>query len=252
MAEGGFREIAAGYDINGYQRIYLVHIRKTGGTSLNDMFLSLSGQDSAALYRQLAETPDHRLLVNGLIYVGWNVRHINRGNYYYGFSHEPLHKLDLPARTFTLSCFRDPVKRVVSHYNMLMDYRVNNIDHPCMAVEGKWLGDSFDEFLRRVPRQHLQNQLYMFSGRYDVDEALDNVRRLSCCFFTEEFADGVRELNRRTGLNLEPKHIRRAGFHAEIPAAGLARLGEMLREEYRFLEQVRLLPNAGAMPAAAR
>jgi hypothetical protein len=81
------------------------------------MFLSLSGCNPASLYNQLATARGYRLLNGGMIYVGWDVDRINKGNYFYGFSHIPLHKLDLPEGTFTITCFRDPVKRVVSHYS---------------------------------------------------------------------------------------------------------------------------------------
>ena len=83
-----YQEIASQYDIKGYKRIYLVHIRKTGGTSLNNMFLSLSGQDSKALYKQLAENPVHRLIINDLIFVGWNVRYLTRET---TFMHSRIH-----------------------------------------------------------------------------------------------------------------------------------------------------------------
>ena len=97
-----YKKISAKYDLNGYKRMYLVHIRKTGGTSLNNMFLALSGEDPKNLYDQLALARNHRLISNGLIYVGWNLRLINRGEYYYAFSHTPFHKLDLPEKTFTI------------------------------------------------------------------------------------------------------------------------------------------------------
>lgn len=238
LDERKYHKIASEYDIRGYKRVYLVHIRKTGGTSLNNMFLSLSGEDSAYLYNQLSSMPDHRLISNEIIYVGWNVRYINRGNYFYGFSHIPLHKLDLPERTFTITCFRDPVKRVVSHYNMLMDFQVNNIDHPCMATEGKWIGGNFDDFLRRIPQDHLLAQLYMFSGRYHINEAVAQVKKLSHYFFTDNFSDGIDELNKKTGLGLKSIHTRKGSYNAQIPEASLAKLREMLEKEYSFLDQL--------------
>ena len=235
IAERGFRKLAGSYDLQGYRRVYLIHIRKTGGTSLNNMFLSLSGEDPKLLYSRLAEAPGHQLQSNGLIYVGWNVRLINKGNYFYAFSHTPLHQLDLPQGTFTVSCFRDPVKRVLSHYNMLMDFRVNNINHPCMATEGKWLGEDLDDFLQRIPKQHLLNQLYMFSSDFDVNEAVSKVRQLSHYFFSEEFDTGVDDLNRKTGLALKSIHIRKANYQSQVSEQALLKLKEMLEDEYRFL-----------------
>ena len=136
IEEYKYKKIAKNYDFNGYKRVYLVHIRKTGGTSLNHMFLSLSGEDPKVLYAKLARTAPHRLLCNGLIYGGWTVKLIEKGNYFYAFSHTPMYQINLPAKTFSFACFRDPAKRVVSHYNMLMNLHINKIDHPCMATEG--------------------------------------------------------------------------------------------------------------------
>lgn len=239
IEEKNYRKFVENYDFRGYKRVYLVHIRKTGGTSLNNMFLSLSGEDSNQLYDQLAQLPDHRLLSNGLIYVGWNVQYINKGTYFYAFSHTPFHRLSLPDKTFTVSCFRDPVKRVVSHYNMLMDFCVNKIDHPCMATEGKWLGKDFDDFLSKIHREHLLNQLYMFSSNFNISEAVSNVQKLSHFFYSDNFNKGVEELNDKTGLSLEEIHIRKASYQARISDDSLAALREMLHDEYRFLDIIR-------------
>ncbi len=241
MEEGKYQEISSRYDLNGFKRIYLIHIRKTGGTALNNMFLSLSGEDPSSLFNQLAKAPSHRLISGSLSYIGWNVRCINKGNYFYGFSHTPLYKLNLPKHTFTVSCFRDPVKRVVSHYNMLMDFRENNIDHPCMETEGKWLGEDFNDFLQKIPQEHLLNQLYMFSSHYDINEAVLNVQRLSHYFFSDTFTNGINELNKKTGLALQPIHIRKSSHHTSITDDSLTKLKDMLNKEYLFLNKIREL-----------
>jgi len=48
-----YRQIAKYNIANKFQRIYLYHIQKTGGTSLNHMFLSLGGEDPSDVYRRL-------------------------------------------------------------------------------------------------------------------------------------------------------------------------------------------------------
>ncbi len=111
-----------------------------------------------------------------------------------------------------------------------------------MRTEAKWLGDNFDDFLARIPKEHLLNQLYMFSSSFNVDEAVSNVRQLSCCFLSENFNQGVEELNKKTGLSLKPIHIRKAGYQAQISRDALVRLKEMLRDEYRFLEGIKDTP----------
>ncbi|MEJ2452107.1 MAG: sulfotransferase family 2 domain-containing protein [Gammaproteobacteria bacterium] len=237
--EKRYRNITSGYDFNGFKRIYLIHIRKTGGTSLNNMFLSLSGEDHASLYERLAASPLHRVLSNGLVFVGWNVALINKGNYFYGFSHTPLYQLKLPAQTFTITCFRDPASRVISHYRMLMEYRDKNVDHPCMSTEGEWLGSSFEDFLRRIPKEHLCNQLYMFSPRFDVDEAVKRVANLSHYFFVEDFQNGIAELCRKTGLKLSAMHIRKSSNKYKVSDKEMKMLREMQESEYAFLDRIR-------------
>lgn len=227
------------------QRIYLVHIRKTGGTSLNHMFLSLSGENPVAFYEQLGLAKHRRLFRNGKVFVGWHPRFISRGNFFYGFSHIPIHELSLPSDTFTIACFRDPVKRVVSHYNMLMDYKVNKIDNRCMETEGHLVSRDFSHFLDVLPKEQLLNQLYMFSPSFNVQEAVEEVCKLSHFFFTEDFDSGIRILNKKLGFVLESIHIRRSGFQAEISDDELLRLREMLSSEYAFMEQLKSLDRNG-------
>lgn len=230
-----YHDVASSYNINGYKRIYLVHIRKTGGTSVNNMFLGISGR-AERLYNRLAKKSSHCIFSKGKIYVGWNNDLISRGNYFYAFSHAPWHKLDLPVGTFSFTCFRDPVNRVISHYNMLSNYLKKGIDHPCMKVEKEWLGESFEHFLNNIPKKHLCNQLYMFSEDFNIEEAVENVFSLSHYLFTERFAEGIDELNCKTGLNLMPIHIRKSTVKNNISTKNISLLKEMLEEEYIFLE----------------
>ena len=122
---------------------------------------------------------------------------------------------------------------------MLMDYQENNISHPCMAIEGQWLGNSFDDFICNLPKEHLLNQLYMFSASYNINEAVRNVKQLSHYFFGDTFASGVDELNRKTGLSLKSIQIRKSGHHAEISSDTLSKLRDMLEDEYRFLDYLK-------------
>lgn len=233
------RRLVDAYNFSGYKRLYLFHIRKTGGTSLNNMFLSLSGGDPRSLYQDLVNAPRHRIIENDLVFVGWNTFLLSQGDYFYGFSHASFQDVSVEDDTFTFTCFRDPVRRVISYYNMLMSYRENHVDHSCMAIEGDWLGASFDDFLCNLPKQHLLNQLYMFSNAFDVDEALENVKTLSHFFFTEDLAEGVAGINQKTGLQLVPVHVRKSDFQTDIRDDSLVRLRKMLDIEYRFLDAVR-------------
>ena len=235
---------------DGYKRIYHYHIRKTGGTSLNQMFLALSGQPGQSLYNRLHEVrpglfgrrtcaPDYRLVVDNKVYVGWNKRLIEQGFYFYAFSHLPAHKLRLPERTFTVTCLREPVSRVLSLYNMLLFYRDNDVSHPGMVEQGPWLGRGFCDFLSRVPREHLLCQLYMFSNSYSADEAFDGILSCSHFFFTEDFSQGVKSLSEKLGFTLQPIHIRKADRQEAISAQDMERLRTLLEPEFLLYEKLR-------------
>jgi hypothetical protein len=231
----------AARSLNGrWDRVYHVHIRKTGGTSLNHMFLSLAGDEPQRLYQRLVADPVHCISARGLIYVGWNPAIINRGTYFYAFSHIPFHKLALPPRTFTITCFRDPVKRVLSHYQMLLAFQTSGFDHPCMKTEGDWLGGNFDDFLGNIPEEHLLNQLYMFSDALDVEEAYRSAMSLSCRIFNDDFDAGVSRINALTGLRLTPLHVRKQQAVREIPDDSIRYLREKLAPEYRLIEKLRM------------
>jgi hypothetical protein len=228
-----------GYNPGGKRRIYHYHVRKTGGSSLNYMFLALAGGDPEKTYARLARKENNRLVAGGRVYIGWNVSLIERGSFFYAFSHTPAHKIALPNDMFTVTCFRDPVRRVISLYNMLRYYRDNHVAHPCMAVQGKWLGDTFGAFIRNVPPNHLLRQLFMFSKHFDVDEAMENILKTDYFFFTENFNKGVAELNRRIGVTLAPLHIKKAKIAYEVRDSEKDDLRELLGREYDLIGRLR-------------
>lgn len=227
------------YEINGYKRIYNVHIRKTGGTSLNNSFLEISGGQSEKLYNDLSISLTYRIEKNSKVFVGWDKSLIERGNYFFAFSHIPYHKLKLPSETFTITCFRDPVIRVISHYKMLLYYKQNKINHPCMKLESRWLGKSFSDFLLRIPNEHLLGQLYMFSESYDISEAVNRLEKINCIMFTENFSAGIEKINNLTGLKLESRHQRKSELNLALPEGDLSLLREKLEKEYELLRIIK-------------
>ncbi len=220
--------------------IYHYHIRKTGGTSINFAFLSNAATtDVNDFYQQLAQKKNNRLIANDHVFVGWNKRLIEGGKYFYAFSHTPVHELRLPKNAFTFTCLRDPARRVISHYKMLRYYQENNIAHPCMRVEGAWLGDSFDDFLKNIPKNHLMNQLYMFSKNYNIEEAEERIRACSYYFFMENMEQGIADLSARLNLKLPLSHQKKYDIELNINDPQLAHLKEKLAPEYHLLERLK-------------
>lgn len=231
-----------------HARIYLYHVRKTGGTSLVVSLLSQGGEDGAAVYRRLWQRRIGRAISGERVFVGWRRSLIEAGNYHFAFSHLPAHALALPPQTFTLSCLRDPLQRVLSHYYMLVAAAAVGGAAPALERELRWLGADFDAFLDALPREHLLNQLYMFSRSFEVEQAHECLRGIDCVLLTERLEQGVSELSRRLALPIAPRHQRRGrafagGARQEPSPAALERLRELLEPEYQLYARF-----AGAEP----
>lgn len=219
----------------GYRRVYFYHIRKTGGTSLNHMFLGLARADGRKAYQQMG-AKKQRLIMDGKIYVGWKQRLIEEGNYYYAFSHIPAHELTLPPQTYTFTCLRDPVKRVISHYRMLLDHQASANPHPSFEIEKNWLGADLLETVEKMPREHLLCQLYMFSKNLDVEEALAGLRRCNRVVFTEALAEGAQQLNIDLGVQLQARHSRKSQHTYQASEREFTALRDMLAPEYQLID----------------
>lgn len=234
------RRLSKGIELpGGYKRIYQYHVRKAAGTSIDHMFMSLSGKDGVDVYTKLTQSPTLRIIEDGKVFVVWSKRLIEEGNYFYASSHLPKHQIALPERTFTITSLRDPVSRVISHYKMLLHFKTNNIPHACMENEGPWLGESFDDFLDNIPPEHLLNQLYMFSESFDPDEAYDAVTRCSHFLFVDDFGRGIEQLSKKLDLDLKPRHTRKSQSEINIDSRALEKLKMKLEPEIIWYESLR-------------
>ena len=203
------------------------------------MFLALGGERGEEVYTRLLESRNHIQISGPRVYVGWDKYLIEKGVYFFAFSHLPAHRLRLPTQTFTVTCLRDPVQRILSHYRMLLEYKLNKVPHPCMKVEGKWLGDGIDAFIRNVPDEHLLNQVFMFSKSIDPVEALDRIMSCDHVIFTEDFANGVEKLGDKLHLGLKPIHTRKTDITVDIKEHHLDALQERLKPEVDMYNTLR-------------
>lgn len=235
-----FKEDVACQDITRDQGlpIYHIHIRKTAGTTINFAFLSNSETNKTVnFYGDLARKKNHRLIKNSKVFVGWNTNLINEGYYSYAFSHTPLHQLNLPNNIFLFTCLRDPIKRVISHYNMLKYYQVNGIHHPCMKVEQKWLGNSITDFVSMAPKNHVLNQIYMFSNSYSINESLEKLLKLNKVMFTENLKADLKSLEALTNWKLPISNQKKYKHHEVISDNQMAMLREIMDPEYVLINK---------------
>ena len=228
------------YDISGYKRIYHIHNEKTAGTSLNYIFLSLGGEEGEIVYSRMLKTPGFVTVSNDKIFLGWDKDFIEQGHFFYAFSHIPVHMLNIPPKTFTFTCLRDPISRFISNYVETMSYKKNNCNHPSLKTRGKWLGESFQDYIKRVPRHFLLGQIYMFSKNFDINEAFENIKNCSHYLFTDQFSLGLNQLSSKIGFSLETVHARKSNYNdIEISDKDKYILRELLDPEYILLEKLK-------------
>ena len=226
--------------LDGTMPIYFYHVRKSAGTSLIKSFLALSASDPDSALNQLAESVYKRRRFGDHVYVGWNLRLLSHGGYFFGFSHASYDEINIPRDWFRITCLRDPVERVISHYRMLVDLRNNHPNHPALRREAKLMGQGIDDFIDRAPRSLLANQLYTFSNRFDLNQAAERALSLDAVLWADALEDGVASLSSQLELTgLQSRHSRKSLSRVTVPHATRNRLSEMLADETELLSIVK-------------
>lgn len=220
--------------VTGHDRVYTYHVRKTAGTSLIMAFIGLSG-DADELYDKVYES-GRWIEAQGRVYVLSERHLLTEGYYFMGSSHQPVHAITVPPNTFRMTCLRDPVGRVLSHYRMLVHYMRES---PELARhEAAWMGNGLGGFLDCIPKEHLLRQLYMFSKSFDVNEAVDFLNGIEFIMRQETFDADLARLGEILQLPLQSHRAKNFKAEAEIPDDQVERLREMMRPEYDMLERL--------------
>jgi hypothetical protein len=222
----------------GVERVYHLHIRKTGGTTVNAAFWALGGRNFADMLGR------RRIVAGDYVFVRHHAAEIERGAYFYASSHRPLHTLNLPRGTFTVTVLRDPVSRLAGHYRTLCQARdapesllPRDLKNRLDPTEQAWLGDSFGDFVRSIAPEHRARQLFMFSPTFDVAEAVERIDECDAVLWNDDLAADVARLGARLGFPLQAGHERRSP-PSPISDADIAMARELLADEYELLRRL--------------
>lgn len=221
-----------------YKRVYLYHVRKTGGTSVIFAFMRLSGADPHLIERGIARHTFAQ--ANGYRYAaGDNIALLRRGNYFFGFCHQPAYAIEIPEDTFRFTVLRDPISRVVSLYRYLASPSSDSSFYlKAPPAERRWAMGGFDVFLDQVPRSHIANQLHMFSRSGSVGEAVDRLSRLDMVLRTEQLDLDLRRLAQALNLELSLTNERTSLLPFSPTSVQLERLQILLADEYEMFRQM--------------
>jgi hypothetical protein len=223
----------------GIERIYFCHVRRTGGTSLNQSFMGLLSGAPELLMATMRRSSSKVVYSGGGKIVGANRIELEAGNYLYGFSHIPVEDLVLPAGTFKVALIRDPIARVCSHYRMLRQAVEGQSSRPWIGVERHWLGDSIADFIDLVPENRLLAQLYMFSKDYNPQEAAESALSCDVILQNESLALGIEELGWKLSLPLRKRSANASTRESSpLEPSLLRKLRRRLDAEYEFIAKL--------------
>jgi len=234
-----YRRLAAGYRLpDGSRRVYLHHIRKTAGTSLFLSFLALGGEDPMEVWRRINGPGLPRAVSGGYAFASVHRRLLADGDYYFGRAHRPAEEQPLAKGTFTVTVLRDPVARVHSYFDYLVEGDPPNSPGRVAERQRRLASGGFDAFLDRVPPRHLLSQLHTFSTALDVSAAAERVAACSAVFYTERFAEGLADLGGRLDVPLGLHRARVTGARSTLTPAQTDRLRELLEPEYDLMARL--------------
>ncbi len=224
-----------------FERVYHIHLRKTAGTSVNSAFWNQAGLGLQDIKRKPL------VIKQGWIFVRNNLTLINKGHYHFGNSHIPVWKLSLPPQTYTFCMFREPMERLVSLYRYYLWIQQTPAEeaikiepyYHSIASKIPFMGNSFTDFLTHLPKKHLQNQLYMFSETYDVEEALEHVAQVHTVCFQSEFEKGITQLSEALNVSLQVQRERKfEAPHIVLNEEEQKLAQQLLKEEYNFYRKL--------------
>lgn len=128
---------------------------------------------------------------------------------------------------------------------MLLNQKKQGSQHPSFKQEGNWLGETFTDFLQNIPREHLQNQLFMFSSMFNIKQALDNLKLIDFIGITgrdEEILLNFLKVNFQIDINY--KHMRKSQEKYSPSKNESDHMLHVLKEEYLFFHEATNIINS--------
>jgi len=229
----------------GIDRVYHIHIRKSAGTSLNNVFFNQAGLSLQEFWREPV------YIKNEMVFVQHQKEPINAGNYFYASSHYPIWELNLKPNTFTYCILRNPIDRLVSLYkyycwvNQVDDKTGYSMDpsYYVLLAQEHLLNKSFTDFVKELSSKYLSNQLFIFDKDLNPEKALERLTEVNKVYFFDKLDFAITDLT--ATLNLKPTQLtKERNFQNvlyQIEPEELIKAQELLIAEIEFYERARLL-----------
>ena len=229
----------------GIDRVYHIHIRKSAGSSLNNLFFAQADLTLKELWREPL------YIKNGRVFVQHQKEPINRGNYYYASSHYPVWDLQLPPKTFTYCILRDPVDRLVSLYKYYcwvaqVDDKTGYANDPSYFVllaQQNLLNKSFIDFVNELSPKYLYSQLFTFDKDLNPVKGIELLKQVNKVYFFDELNFAINDLVDTLALKPAPLSRERSFKNVSYTVTSEDRklAAEILAPEIEFYNKARQL-----------
>jgi hypothetical protein len=155
-------------------------------------------------------------------------------DFFYSWSHMPAYMVKIPKGCFTITILRDPIQRFISLFRFLCMYKYLKVPIPKGHFNlGRFVREDILSTAYAFPPRYCLGQLYHFSPEGDINEAIEEIGRLSYVIRTERFEEGLMDLRKTLSLRLPHLHCKEDGMpevEREIVIQMIPQVLEELRE----------------------
>jgi len=223
-------------------KTHFYHIPKTAGRSIIVSFLRRIHTESHLtdkfMYKDLVNRSG-KYKNDNMCMSGWNPK--SYGQHFFTFGHHTYHaehcKNARKHLTHSITSIRKPFDRLFSLYKEHLFERKNGraISTTIKNVPDTMFDDmTFGNFVKRLPKKRLLEQLYYFSDSYNINEAIENVSKLTHVFFVDDILNDRDSYAGKTKTYLCISNAFRREIDYKISKKERSFINKLIKDEIKF------------------
>jgi hypothetical protein len=232
------------------EKVYLYHIKKTGGRSLKLSFFNYYfepyGIDPVEIYAlQSSGIPGKHIGIDDMV-IG-----VSDEQFLFESNHRFMDDVCIPNYYFKITILRDPIKRLLSYYRMIDRWNRVSPDAEWLQKEKSYIENGWEGFLNSIPKEILLEQIRMFSKNFDIKESFNNIISLNHVMINENYKEDLTLLSKKVksffGFDLNLKMFKYYGsgerlsddeIFGENKTSGIELAKRKLSDEYKLYDSI--------------